>query len=175
MDWKILSDTTRTLTEKSKPLIEKAKTYGTSAIAFAWKQAGQTPIFIKTEEEYNILMSEKRSICIAYDGSDPISQSIHIMMPIWATQAWTDTATLKYLDTRTYSDIARNLKINWPLEMKVSYMWQTQYILNDLDSIKTWWKKRSYQKDENKNSIEDNSDSFPTENTDTKIDPLKNI
>jgi hypothetical protein len=35
MDWKILSDTTRTLTEKSKPLIEKAKTYGTSAIAFA--------------------------------------------------------------------------------------------------------------------------------------------
>ena len=175
MDWKILSDTTRTLTEKSKPLIEKAKTYGTSAIAFAWKQVGQTPIFIKTEEEYNILMSEKRSICIAYDDTDPISQSIHIMMPLWATQAWTDTANLKYLEIHTYSDIARNLKINWPIEMRVSYMWQEQYIFNDLDSIRVWWKNRNYQKDKNINTTEDGSAGLPTENIDIKIDPLKNL
>lgn len=71
----------------------------------------QTPIFIKTEEEYNIHASEKRSICIAYDSTSEVSETIRIMMPIWSTGAWTDTAALKYIELSSLRDVANNLKI----------------------------------------------------------------
>ena len=111
MDWKSLLEKTKTITEKSKPLLEKAKVYGSSAIAFVGKQVEQTPIFIKTEEEYNIHASEKRSLCITYDSKDIVSETVRIMMPVWSTQAWTDTAVLKYIELSGSEELRSSLQI----------------------------------------------------------------
>lgn len=169
MDWKSLLEKTKTITEKSKPLIEKAKVYSSSAIAFVWKQVEQTPIFIKTEEEYNIHASEKRSICIAYDASNTISEPIRIMMPVWATQAWTDTAVLKYIEISWSKDLSSTLQISWPLEMRVSYMGEEQCRLNSLEEIKSWWKERNYTKEE---GVSDTSEITMKEN-ELALDPIE--
>jgi hypothetical protein len=112
MAWKDLIEQTRKITEKSKPIMKQAQMYGSHTLAFLGKQVEQTPIYIKTEEEYNIHSSEKRSICIAYDSSKEVAEFIHIMMPVWATKAWTDAATLKYIEVSNNPDLARNLNIS---------------------------------------------------------------
>lgn len=75
------------------------------------KQIEQTPIFIKTEAEYNEFITGKRTIMVAYDSRDISSESIRIMMPIWATQAWTDAADLKYIEISSSEELVKLLKI----------------------------------------------------------------
>ena len=107
MDWKALTEKTKPWIDKTRPLVEKAKTYGSTAVSFVGKQIETTPIFLTTEESYNIHISAKRAIFIAYDSRDSISESIRLMMPIWATQAWTDASELKYLEISTNDVIVR--------------------------------------------------------------------
>lgn len=148
MDWKNLKEKTQWLIEKSKPIVNKAKEYGSSAIAFAGKQIEQTPIFIKNEEDYNIHMSAKRAIFVAYDQKWNASEFVRMMIPVWWTQAWTDAAEIKYLETDTHKELAEILNIQWPVEMRVYYSWTEYARHNSLDEIKKWWKDRNYKKDD---------------------------
>lgn len=87
-----------TIKEKLTPYIEKATDAGKKALVFTEKQVQTTPIFLKTETEYHDhVHANKRSIVIAYDENHEIAHTIRMMMPIWATLAWTDTASLKYM------------------------------------------------------------------------------
>jgi hypothetical protein len=154
MDWKALTakaqpwiDKTKPWLDKTKPLVAKAKSYGSSAVSMIAEQIETTPIFLTTEESYNIHMSSKRAIIIAYDNRDAVSESIRIMMPVWATQAWTDAAELRYIETSGNADLARNLNIVGPLEMRISYMGDEYARLHTLDDIRAWWKARCYKKD----------------------------
>jgi hypothetical protein len=122
MDWTALSAKAKPWLDKTKPLVDKAKTYSSHAVSFVGKQIEATPIFLTTEEAYNIHMSSKRAILIAYDNRDPQSETIRLMMPVWATQAWTDASELKYIEISGNEELARNLKIVGPLEMRISYM-----------------------------------------------------
>jgi hypothetical protein len=147
MDWTALTAKAQPWLDKTKPLVDKAKTYGSHAVSFVGKQIEATPIFLTTEESYNIHMSAKRAILIAYDNRDPQSESIRLMMPVWATQAWTDASEIKYIETSGNADLARNLNIVGPLEMRISYMGDEYARLGTLDDIRAWWKARCYRKD----------------------------
>ena len=109
-------------------------------------------------------MSSKRAILIAYTNQDPQSETIRLMMPIWATQAWTDAAELKYIETSGNADLARNLNIESPLEMRISYMGDAYARLHTLSDIENWWKARCYKKDTPVNTVE-----VDTKNS---VDPL---
>jgi hypothetical protein len=154
MDWKSLTakaqpwiDKTKPWLDKTKPLVAKAKSYGSSAVSLIGEQIEATPLFITTEESYNIHISARRAIIIAYDNRDTVSESIRLMMPIWATQAWTDAAELKYIEISGNEELARNLNITGPLEMRISYIGDEYARLHTLDEITSWWKARCYKKD----------------------------
>jgi hypothetical protein len=149
MDWKIITEKAKPWLDKTRPLVDTAKMYGSNAVSFVGKQIEATPIFLTTEESYNIHMSSKRAVLIAYDNRDPMSEPIRIMMPIWATQAWTDAAELKYIETSTNEELARNLNIAGPLEMRISYLGDEYARLHSIDEIRAWWKARCYKKDSN--------------------------
>lgn len=84
--------------QKLTPYIEKATDAGKKALVFTEKQVQTTPIFLKTETEYHEhITGNKRAITIAYDENHEIAHTIRMMMPIWATMAWADTASLKYM------------------------------------------------------------------------------
>ena len=185
MDWKSLVDKTKSIAQKAKPLVDKTKViaqkaspvvkkmkwYGSEAVAYVWKQIEQTPIFLRTEEEYNEFLIPKTSILVAYDSTHATSEDIRIMMPIWATQAWTDAAELKYIEISDNVDLAKTLKINWPIEMRVAYMGEEYGRFGDIDTIKAWWKSRNYIQDENIDvSITEKPESVTTDMPDPLID-----
>lgn len=70
------------------------------------------------------------------------------MVPIWATQAWTDAASLKYIELSASPDLAQTLGIKEVLEMRVSYMEEEYGRFTTIDSIKEWWKTRNYIRNE---------------------------
>ena len=165
MNWKQIIEKAQPLISKTKeiankttPIVNKAKTYWSNTIAFMWKQLEQTPMFLKTEEEYNIHASAKRAISIAYDSRDSVSEDIRVMSPIWSTLAWTDTAQLKFIEISTNEDLSRNIGFKWPLEMRVSYMWEEYIRCNTLEDIKNWWKTRTYKKDNPKESTDEDNE-----------------
>lgn len=164
MDWKTITEKAKPWLDKTKPLFDKAKTYGSSAVSFVGKQIEATPIFLTTEEAYNIHMSSKRAILIAYDNRDPQSETIRLMMPVWATQAWTDASELKYIEISGNEELARNLNIVGPLEMRISYMGDEYARLHILSDIENWWKARCYKKDTPVDAVE--------VDTTNSVDPL---
>lgn len=132
------------LTAKINPFLAKAREAGKKALDFTGKQITSTPVFLKSESEYNEHVSAKRSILIAYDGTAPIRDEILLWLPVWTTNAWTDTAELKYISIDTDNGPAQTLGITGPLEMRVSYAWQEYLRLHDIAEIKNWWKNRCY-------------------------------
>jgi hypothetical protein len=164
MDWTTLTAKVQPWLDKAKPLVAQAKTYWSSAVSLIGKQIEATPIFLTTEEAYNIHMSSKRAILIAYDNRDSQSESIRLMMPVWATQAWTDAAELKYIEISGNEELARNLNIVGLLEMRISYMGDEYARLHTLDDIRNWWKARCYKKDTPVNTVE--------VDTTNSVDPL---
>ena len=91
------------------PYIEKGKQIGEKAIGFTVKQLAGTPIFLKSEEEYNIFSSAKRSIFVAFDKENPTTKNMLLWLPIWTTKAWTDMAEIRYLALDENPDLAKTL------------------------------------------------------------------
>ena len=104
MDWK-------NLTDKLTPYIDKAKEYGKKAVEFTEDQLQQhTPLFIRTQAEYDALLLEKRSIIIGYDNSQvAIADEVRLRSSVWVTRAFMDAATLKFISINEYPDIARHI------------------------------------------------------------------
>lgn len=174
MNWQSLIDTTKTLAKKTTPVISRVKWYWSDALAYVGKQVEQTPIFLKTEEEYNEFFASKRAILIAYDNRDAVSEDIRMMLPVWATQAWTDTAELKYIEISGNPDLVKILKITWPIEMRISYMREEYGRLSDIQAIKDWWKSRQYTRDDavhkESSSINVWDDKYETDSPDPLLD-----
>ncbi len=148
---------TKELADKTAPFVQKAKSYGSSAVAYIGKQIETTPIFIKNEEEFNMHIHAKRAILIAYDGREEMSEYVRLMMPVWATQAWSDAAELKYLEISTYPDLAKTLNIVGPIEMRVIYSGEESVRHSTLQAIKDWWKTCNYlPPDSSRSPIGDN-------------------
>ncbi len=78
-----LKDKITPYAKKVNPYLDKAKVYGEKALDFTAKQAQATPLFLTTEEAYNIHASAKRAILIAYDDTDDDVKNILLSLPIW--------------------------------------------------------------------------------------------
>jgi hypothetical protein len=139
---------TQDLKAKTSPFLEKAKdytkTYSEKALDFTAKQASTTPLFLSTEEAFNIHASAKRSILIAYDETDNDVKNILLLLPIWGSKAWMDNAELRYISLRENGDLAKTLKITWPIEMRIGYNGEQYLQTNNIKEIKEWWKNRCY-------------------------------
>ncbi len=98
--------------KKANPYIHKAKVYGDKAIEFTTKQVQSTPLFLATEEAYNIQVSTKRSIIVAFDESDEQVKNLILLFPLWASKAWIDMAELRYISIQENKDLAKTLKIH---------------------------------------------------------------
>lgn len=139
-----LKETVTPLVQKTGPIIEKARDYGEKALDFTLEQAATTPMFLQDEETYNIHMSLKRSILVAYDESDETIKNLALLFPIWGTKAWMDTASLKFLSLTKNRDLAKTLNISGPIEMRVAYNGKEYLKTNTLEEIKSWWENRCY-------------------------------
>jgi hypothetical protein len=135
MDW-------NALTSKLDPFLDKARDAGYRALDFTQKQLQNTPIVLKTMDEYTLLRTSKRFILIAYDESDPLAREILLRSPVWSAQAWSDAAELRFVEISSGPDIIRNLAIITPLDMRVWYTGNETFHSTDLDGIKKWWKTR---------------------------------
>lgn len=102
MDWKKITDT-------MIPYVNKAKEYGQKAAKFAEEQIQTTPLFIKTQEEYESLLVEKRIIIIGYDESQDIAKEIRLLSTVWITRAFMDTAKLRFIILDESAEFARNI------------------------------------------------------------------
>lgn len=104
MDWKKINETIT-------PYVNKAKEYGQKAAKFAEEQIQTTPLFIKTQEEYDALILEKRVIIIGYDETHDTAKEIRLLSTVWLTRAFMDTAKLRFIILDNTSDFSRNIGI----------------------------------------------------------------
>lgn len=134
-----------TIKSKLTPIFDQAKVYGGKALDFTQKQAQGTPIFLKTEEAYNILESSKRAIVIGYDENNTLSQEVTLRAPVWSAKAWMDNAEIRYISLSKTPELAQVIGMQGPVEMRVSYEGQEYLRTNDLTVMKQWWEKRCYK------------------------------
>ncbi len=121
MNWKNITDKLNPYIAKMDPYLKTAREYGQKAAEFAEDQIQTTPLFIRSQAEYNALIAEKRVILIAYDETAPVAQEIRLLSPVWLTRAYMDTASLRYLSLIESRDLAANLGLTNPLDMRVRY------------------------------------------------------
>ena len=144
MNWKSLTAKLDPLTAKLNPFFDKAKDVGFKALDFTQKQLQNTPIVLKTLQEYTLLRESKRFILIAYDEDDILAREVLLRSPVWGTQAWSDAAEIRFVEVSSAPDIVRNLDITTPLDMRVWYIGSETFHATDIESIKNWWKTRCY-------------------------------
>ncbi len=121
MDWKKVTDKINPYIAKMNPYLNKAKEYGKKAADFAETQIQMTPLFIKTQAEYDALLLDKRVVIIAYDDTDSLAQDIRLFSSIWLTRAFMDTARLRFISLHESVDLAQSLGLAIPLDMRVRY------------------------------------------------------
>lgn len=141
------------LKQKAMPFVTKAKEAGEKALDFTQKQMQSTPIVLKNITELEALISEKRLIVISYMPSDPLAHEILLRAPLWAAQAWTDAAVLRFLAIDQAPELVSHLGITTPVDMKVWYSGEKTYETNSFDSILTWWDTRCYTKSTDETSV----------------------
>jgi hypothetical protein len=144
MDWKSLTSKLDPYIQKMNPYIEKAKDAGYKALDFTQKQLQNTPIVLKTLDEYNLLRTSKRFVLIAYDETDILSREVILRSPVWSTYAWSDAAEIRFLEISSAPDIVKNLGIVGPVDMHVWYLGAETAHLTNVEAIKSWWKSRNY-------------------------------
>lgn len=171
MDFKSIQTT---LSQKSKQFADAAKDFGKKTLLFTGKQLSSTSLYIETNEAYDRLLEEKRSIVIAYDdANEDITKEIVLMMPVWSAQALLDVATIRYLNEEKSHDVILTQKFELPIEMRVRYQNIERYRLKDMESIKAWWKNRDYLNESIPNQ-EKNEKHTPPAPTPTD-DPLNSL
>ncbi len=144
MDWKSLTSKLDPYIEKMDPYLEKAKDAGYKALDFTQRQLQNTPIVLKNMEEYRLLLTSKRFILIAYDEKNPLSREIVLRSPVWSAQAWSDAAEIRFVEISKAPDIITHLGITNPVDMHIWYLGEETAHITDVESIKSWWKDRSY-------------------------------
>jgi hypothetical protein len=177
---KKFQDATAPLAEKAAPFLEKAKVAGYKAMDFTQKQLQNTPIVMKTVDEYKDFLTKKRIILIAYDEKSLESREILLRTPLWSTQAWSDAAEIRFVETSKESELTTHLAIQTAVDMKVWYIWEETFHGSDVASIMKWWEKRCYDgkyedtpKDEKKETTAPDITQPQTEtNVEAKPEPI---
>ena len=177
---KKFQDATAPLAEKAAPFLEKAKVAGYKAMDFTQKQLQNTPIVMKTVDEYKDFLTKKRIILIAYDEKSLESREILMRTPLWSTQAWSDAAEIRFVETSKESELTTHLAIQTAVDMKVWYIWEETFHGSDVASIMKWWEKRCYDgkyedtpKDEKKETTAPDITQPQTEtNVEAKPEPI---
>ncbi|MBX9809747.1 hypothetical protein K2X92_05145 [Candidatus Gracilibacteria bacterium] len=140
MDW-------NKFTEKMTPYMNKAKEFGKKAAEFAEDQIQMTPIFIKTQADYDNLITEKRIIIVAYDEANLVSSEVRLLSSVWITRAFMDNAKIKFVSFTESLEFARNLGLTAPLDMRVYFEGNEVYHFSTIEDIKKWWKSPVYKVD----------------------------
>jgi hypothetical protein len=141
MDW-------NTMTQKMTPYLNKAKEYWEKVAKFAENQIQTTPLFIKTQAEYESIIVEKRVVIIAYVDTTDVAKEIRLLSTVWLTKAFMDTAKLRFINLTESADFAHGIDIEWPIEMHVRYEWSETFRFTNIADIKKWWQAPSYKKEE---------------------------
>lgn len=141
---KKLADATAPLMEKAAPLMEKAKDAGFKAIDFTQKQLQNTPIALKTIDEYKDFLTKKRAIIIAYNETDPSVRDVLMRIPLWSAKAWSDAAELRLIEISKESELGSYLAIQTSIDMRVSYIGEETFHGTDVTSILKWWESPCY-------------------------------
>jgi hypothetical protein len=121
MDWKTLKNTMIPYIAKMDPYLDKAKEYGKRAAELAEEQVQMTPLFVRDQAEYDALLGEKRLVIIAYNETQSVAPDIRLLSSLWLTRAFMDTARLRFISLTESADLAHNLGLTSPLDMRVRY------------------------------------------------------
>ena len=144
MNWQELKQRSLPYIAKITPYIEKSKVYWLKALDFTQKQIQNTPIVLKTLTEYMEVVQSKRLILIWYDEKSPLVPELLLRAPLWSTLAWWDNATIRFYTPQLASELARQLGIDTPVEMRIYFGGVETFHATDIEVIKSWWKDRCY-------------------------------
>lgn len=139
MNWKKITDT-------MTPYLSKAKEYWLKAAEFAENQIQTTPLFIKTQADYDALIAEKRVIIIAYDDTNEVAKDVQLYSTIWMTRAFFDVAKCRFLSINEFPDLANDAWLSGPIDMQVRFEWVETQRMTTIESIKKWWNSPIYIK-----------------------------
>lgn len=156
--------------EFTKTATEKAKELGDKALEFAGDNLAKTPLFVQDGESYNKIISEKRVVLIAFDEKNEVEKEVMKMLPIWQTQAFIDTTTLRYLNNEKSDRLIVEHGYILPFEMRVFFEGRETLRLNNLEDIKTWWKQEKRDYEGKNTTIATHSENIPQE--ESSFDPL---
>lgn len=133
------------ITETSKNVFEKTKTFGEKALQMAGDGIAKTPLFVRSEDEFNSYLEAKRTIFLAFDEKNEIAKELFLLLPVWQTNAFIDTTTFRYLNLEQSEILLNEKKFTLPIEMRIYFRWNETKRLNDFEEIKNWWKNREYE------------------------------
>lgn len=158
------NDIKKTLSDTFNSASEKAKNAAGKALEFVEDKLQETPLFVRTQDEYNSLVKERRAIILAFDEKNEISKELMVLLPVWQTEAFIDSATFRYMNFESSAEIIKNENYS-PLEMRVYFEGQENFRFHSAEEIKNWWKAREYQR-----SVSTNISTL-----DTNLDPLSHL
>lgn len=180
------------LTETSKNVFDKTKTFGEKALQMAGDGIAKTPLFVRNEDDFNKCLEAKRTVFLAFDEKSEMAKELILLLPVWQTNAFIDTTTFRYLNLEQSEMLLNEKNFALPIEMRIYFRWNETKRLNDLEEIKNWWKNREYEYLDNpsdkpkstetstktspktSSKIEENPDFFVEKETE-KQDPLSNL
>lgn len=125
--------------EVTKTATEKAKEFGEKALDFTSENLAKTPLYIQSGDEYAKILEEKRSVVIAYDEENPLAKEILLMLPVWQTYAFIDSATFRYMNTEKSERLIDEHGYSLPLEMRIFFQGNETARYTEWEEIKKWW------------------------------------
>lgn len=87
--------------DTSRKWKQKVVQAGKKTLRFTGEQLASTGLFLADEETYDRVLQDKRVVLIAFDEDDDVASDVILLMPVWASKAFTDIVTLKYLNRET--------------------------------------------------------------------------
>lgn len=179
------SKITNNIVNTSKKWKDSILQAGKKTLQFTWGQLSSTSLFIDHEDAYNQMLEQKRVVFVAFDEDHDVMNEIILLMPVWASKAFTDISTVKYLNRETSGAVISAKGYQMPVEMRVYFQWQEVHRFNDMKAINEWWKHRDYGENlqnspseaTNPTQIEwwDATTDVPSETSPPNSDPLLTI
>lgn len=170
MDWNSIKARAESLTEKVAPVFEKVKGYTKSVADFTGKQLRMAIITIKSIEEYEKLLSEKKVILIASSENSISYWQLALRYVLFLKDAWAMSAKLRFIDIVKNPEIAATLKIVEDPTLIVMYQWFEYKRFIGMEHILDWWRDGAFYDTPDKKT---DSIVVPSEIVDPLMKPLQ--
>lgn len=140
MDWKTIKQKAVEIKDKGKDIAEKTIPYFEKAATFTQNQFQASPLVLKNLEEYEKCKKDRKFLVIVVDKKEASYKTMLLKYPLFASKAWTMSATLRLIDISLTPDFIVPLKIESNPLLVIYYEEDEYKRLTGSESIANWFK-----------------------------------